>query len=139
MGISHSSDSSDVLMSDVSEEEHGGGLEDEHGPSDEEDDGMSIDEEDEVSEDEDDEASDDGDDGDSEDEDDQVSDDEDDRLPHEKCGLSDYEYVILSRDDNFGLLEKSAELQEEEADAILDEEIAEAAWPTCCPYLTEYA
>jgi len=106
-------------MSDVSD--------DERGPSDEEDDRMSVDEEDEVSEDEDDEASEDEDDGDSEDEDDQVSDDEDDRLPHEKCGLSDYEYVILSRDDNFGLLEKSAELQEEEADAILDEEIAEAA------------
>ena len=126
-------------MSDVSDDEQDEGLEDEHGPSVDEDDGMSIDEEDEASDDEDDEASDDGDDGHSEDEDDQVSDDEDDRLPQEKCGLSYYEYVTLSRDKNFGLLEKSAELQDEEADAILDEEAAEAAWPTCCPYLTEYA
>ncbi|KAI4605827.1 hypothetical protein J4E83_010490 [Alternaria metachromatica] len=134
-------DPSDVSMSDVSD--------DEHGPSDEEDDSMSVDQEDSVSEDEDDGVSDDGvsDDGVSDDEDDEGSDEEedgvsegeDDRLPHEKCGLSDYEYVTLSRDQNFGLLEKSAELQDEEADAILDEEAAEAAWPTCCIYLTEYA
>ncbi|KAI4954522.1 hypothetical protein J4E86_005831 [Alternaria arbusti] len=90
---------------------------------------MSVDEEDSVSEDEDDGVSD--------DEEDENSEDEDDRLPQEKCGLSDQQYVELLRDDHDGLLEESAQLREEEAGEILEEEATEAAWPTCCPYLTD--
>lgn len=65
-----------------------------------------------------------------------VSDDGYKELPQDKCGLPDHQYVALLSDENDGLLEESAQLQDEEAGVLRDEEAAE---PKCCTYLTEYA